>query len=395
VEAGVVGVLYLAWRYILFHRWKSAILVAAVTLVLYLPLGLQLVVERTATDITARADATPLVLGSRGSPLELVLNSLYFSSDTPRALRHAEVDALRRSQLAQPIPLYVRFHSQGVPIVGTTLDYFEFRNLQLARGRQMVTLGEAVLGARAAQALGVDLGGSVLSSPESVFDIAGVYPLKMPVVGVLAPRYNQDDHAIFVDLRTAWIIEGLGHGHQDLNTREAAGAVLKTEGDRIVANASLVQYNEITPENIDSFHFHGDTDALPLTAILPAPADAKSRVLIQGRYQSHETLQMLAPRTVIDQLLDTVFAVQRYVLVAMGMVAAATAAVVLLVFLLSWRARRGEQMTLLRLGGSRAAITSLMLAEVVVVALLALLFAALLTGLTVMFGGPLLQAVVL
>lgn len=389
------GVFYLAWRYILFHRWKSVILVAAVTLVLYLPLGLQLVVERTAVDITARADATPLVLGRRGSPLELVLNSLYFSADYPQPLEYRQLEELRQTGLVEPVPLYVRFHSQGVPIVGTTLDYFDFRKLEVARGRQMISLGEAVLGARAAEVLGLDLGGSVLSSPESVFDIAGVYPLKMPVVGVLAPRFNQDDNAIFVDIKTAWIIQGLGHGHQDLTSRKAAGAILKTEGERIVANASLVQYNEITPDNIDSFHFHGDLNGLPLTAILPVPRNDKGAVLIQGRYQSNETLQMLSPREVIDQLLETVFAIQRYVLVAMVMVAVATGAVVLLVFLLSWRARAGEQLTLLRLGGSRSAITSLMLAETVVVALLALVLAAVLTALTMAFGGPLLQAVVL
>lgn len=395
MAAGMSGTLYLAWRYIVWHRWKSAILVAAVTLVVYLPLGLQLVVERTASDITARANATPLLLGRRGSPLELVLNSLYFSSEYPQALNYSQLQELRESGLVDPIPLYVRFHSQQVPIVGTSLDYFDFRDLELARGRQLLSLGEAVLGTRAAQTLGVTLGDAVLSSPESVFDIAGVYPLKMPVVGILATCFCQDDAAVFVDLKTAWVIEGLGHGHQDLSSSQAAAAILKTEGERIVANASLVQYNEITPDNIDSFHFHGDLGGLPLTAILPVPRDEKSRVLIQGRYQSNDRMQMLSPREVIDQLLDTVFAIQRYVLVAMVMVAVATGAVVLLVFLLSWRARRGEQMTLLRLGGSRLAITSLMLAEALVVSLLAVFFAGILTTLTIAFGGALLQAVVL
>ena len=59
------------------------------------------------------------------------------------------------------------------------------------------------------------------------------------------------------------MIEGLGHGHQDLADPEAASGVLRTEGDRIIANASVVQYNEITADNIDSFHFHGDLSAFP------------------------------------------------------------------------------------------------------------------------------------
>jgi putative ABC transport system permease protein len=386
---------YLAWRYLLWHRWKAAILVAAVSLVLYLPLGLQLLVEQTARDMNARADATPLVLGARGSPLELVLNALYFSDEQPPTLSYAVVAELRDSGLVDPVPLYVRYYSQQVPIVGTSLDYFGFRQLQLASGRQLATLGEAVLGYRAAADLGVGVGDFVVSSPQSVFDIAGVYPLKMPVVGILAASYSPDDEAIFVDLKTAWIIEGIGHGHQELTRPEAASAVLKTEDDRIVANASLLQYNEITAANIDSFHFHGNDAELPLTAVLPVPRSDKARVLIQGRYQQHESLQLLEPRAIIDQLLATVFAVQRYVLVAMGLVALATTAVVLLVFLLSWRARRPEQDTLHLLGGSQAAVLSLMLAEVIMVMVLSVLLATLLVVLTHWFGGPLLKAVVL
>ena len=389
------GVWYLAIRYIAWHRWKAIILIAAVTLVLYLPLGLQLIVEQTARDMNARAENTPLVLGGRGSPLELVLNALYFSAEQPQAFDYGVVQELRSSGLVEPIALYARFHSQQVPIVGTTLDYFSFRNVTVDTGRSFATLGEAVLGAKAARALGVAVGDYVLSSPESVFDIAGVYPLKMPVVGILSRTFSPDDEAIFVDLKTSWIIQGIGHGHQELTRPEAAAAVLKKMDNRIVANASLVQYNEITTDNIESFHFHGDTADLPVTAILPVPKSEKARVLIQGRYQDHQHLQLLEPRVVIEQLLATVFAVRQYLLVAMGLVAIATAAVVALVFLLSWRARRPEQDTLHRLGGSKPAIISLMLAEVVIVMLAAVILAALLVALTHYFSGPLLKAVMI
>lgn len=389
------GVLALAWRYLIWHRWKTAILVLAVTLVIYLPVGLQLVIQQTARDMTARADHSPLLLGGRGSPLELVLNSLYFSTGQPPALGYGNLHEVIDTGLASAVPLYVRFQSQGFPIVGTNLDYFRFRNLEIDAGRQMVQLGEAVLGASVAKQLGLAPGSAVLSSPESVFDLAGVYPLKMRVVGVLAPAFSQDDQAIFVDVRTAWIIQGLGHGHQDLTRPEAAPAVLKKEGERVVANAALVKYNEITPDNLDSFHFHGDSDNNPLTAILPVPHDEKSRVLLLGRYQQDATLQMLQPRGVMDKLLATVFAVQRYVLVAMALVGAATAAVVLLVFLLSLRARHAERETLWRLGGARIQIAGLMMAEILVVLSLSVLLAGLLTGITWIWGGPLLQAVVM
>ena len=47
----------------------------------------------------------------------------------------------------------------------------------------------------------------------------------------------------------------------------AASGVLERDGDTITANASVVQYNEITPDNIDSFHFHGDLSDYPVGAV--------------------------------------------------------------------------------------------------------------------------------
>ena len=73
----------------------------------------------------------------------------------------------------------------------------------------MAMTGECVLGSTAADVAGVGLDGHVYSAPETVFDLAGVYPLKMKVVGVLKPAGTPDDLVVFVDVKTAWIIEGL------------------------------------------------------------------------------------------------------------------------------------------------------------------------------------------
>ena len=74
---------------------------------------------------------------------------------------------------------------------------------------------------------------------------------------------------------------------------------------------------------------------------------------------------------------------------------AALMCLVLLVCLLSWRARRAEQETLYRLGGTPGATAALMLAEVGMVLLTAVVLASLLALLTHRFGDPLLKAVVM
>lgn len=387
----MTDILFLAGRYLLFHRWKTFVLVMAITLVVFLPAALNVLVERSAQQLTARAKTTPLLIGAKGSPLELTLSSLYFDGGTPTLTRYREVANVRDSQLANPIPLYVRFRASGYAIVGTTLDYVEFRKLEYAEGRSFAMLGETVIGATVASELGLSVGDSVVSSPESAFDLAGVYPLKLTVVGIFEPTFTADDESLFVDLKTAWVIEGLGHGHQNLETAEAS-VVLQRDENRIVANASLLQYNEITPENAESFHFHGDVGEFPVSAILVVPNDTKSGVILQGRVEnSAGDTQIVRPSLVIEALLATVLTVQQYVVAAVALVGLATVSLAVLVFLLSLRLRQRERLTLYKIGSSRGVVTGLMAAEVLAVIAASAVVSALLTTWVSFYGADLIR----
>ncbi len=387
--------LYLAWRYLAYHKVKTAILITSITLIVFLPVGLRVLVRQSEDQLTARAEATPLLVGAKGSPLELALNSLYFEGDVPETMRYAQVMRVDTSRLALAIPLYVRFEAQGHPIVGTTLEYFEFRGLRIASGAGLRMLGDCVLGARVAEALDVGPGDRVISSPESVFDLAGVYPLSMHVRGVLEFSDSPDDHAIFVDLKTAWVIEGLVHGHVDLSVPEAWAQVLQRDSANVVGNASVVQYQEITNENLAEFHFHGDQAEYPITAVIAVPPDQRAGTILRGRYSSpDDPVQIVEPTSVIDELLDTVLTVQTFVIAAVVVVGISTLATAILVFMLSLRLRRREIETMRKIGGSRASIGWVMVSEIVVVIAAGVVLAGGLTVLTSRFGSAVIKAVI-
>ncbi len=389
----MIETFYLAWSYLAFHKLKTFILVTSVGLIVYVPIGLRVLVDQSSRQLTARAQATPLVIGARGSQLELVLNTLYFRSDYPEVQPYQESARVSDSRMA--IPLYVRFHSQGHPIVGTTLEYFDFRALKVGSGRLPAVIGECVLGARVAADLQVQVGDHVISSPENLFDLAGVYPLKMGISGILEFSDSPDDDAIFVDLKTTWIIEGLGHGHQDLTAPEAVSGILAREEDRIVANASVVQYSEITQDNMDSFHFHGDLLDYPITAVIAVPHDQKSAAILQGRYLSSEGgAQIVRPSRVMEELLDTVLTVQNFVMAGAIVVGLATLATVTLVFLLSLRLRRREMETLFKIGGGRLNVAAVMASEMVAVLVLGTVLAGGLTLLTSQLGSLVIRTLV-
>jgi putative ABC transport system permease protein len=391
----VKDVLYLAWRYLAYNRGKTAVLVASIMLVIYLPVTLRVLVAKSAAELTARAESTPLVVGAKGSALEMVLNALYFESAAPEATTYAQLLRIQESGLARAIPLAAGFHARGHPIIGTSLGYFEFRKLRFQEGRAMAVLGECVVGATLARNLGLAPGDSLVSSPESVFDLAGVYPLKMRVSGVLARSFTPDDLAIFVDLKTAWVIDGRVHGHQDLSRPEAAAGVLSRDQDGIVANASVVEYTEITPENIESFHFHGDMSGYPISAIVVAPDSDKSQAILMGRYQgADETQQIVRPTAVMDELLDTILTVQNFVVAGMLVAGLAALGTAVLVFLLSLRIRRREIETMAKIGAGASRISAILASEILAVLTTSVVLAGLLTALTSRFSSEMIRALI-
>jgi putative ABC transport system permease protein len=360
--------LYIAWKYISFNKTKTAILVACITLISFLPFALQLLLNESERQLMSRAVETPLVVGQKGSALDLVMNTLYFADDVPELMTLAAADRIADTDLALPIPLYVRFKARGSPIVGTTLDYFEFRGLTIARGRQLALLGDCVLGAGVAESLALNPGDSLVSSPESLFDLAGIYPLKMKVAGILEKRHTSDDRAVFVDLKTAWIIQGLGHGHQDVTRLKDPSLVLKRTDSNVAATAKLFHYTEITQKNLASFHYHGNLAAYPISAVIAVPADTKSGTILRGRYLSKEvTRQIVRPEVVIDRLLQNIFRIKNVLDAVIAVVALATVLAVILVFTLSLRLRQREIQTIFKIGCSRMTVARLIAAEIMII----------------------------
>lgn len=359
---------FLAWRYVAFHKAKSAILISCVTLTLFLPLALNRLVGEFETRLMARAEATPLVIGAKGSRFDLALHALYFRGRAPTALTMNDFHAARDSGLARAVPLFVRFTARKHPIAGTTLEYFEQRGLTVERGDSLSMLGDCVLGAHVAAIHGLSPGDQLLSDPKNAFDIAADYPLRMRVVGILAPSESPDDEAVFVDLKTAWVIQGIGHGHQDMSNPTDKGIVLERTASNVVASAALPPFLEITPENVDSFHFHAEAGELPVTAMVVWPHDEKSRALLLGRYHFEAaTAQALGATEVVEEMLGLVFKVKRFFDVNYALVAASTGMFLALTILLSLRLRRREMQTLFQLGSSRGTVFWLQASELLIV----------------------------
>ncbi|MCK5829276.1 MAG: ABC transporter permease [Methylococcales bacterium] len=366
----MIDSLYLAWRYIVFNRKKTITLITCISLITFLPFALKALLSESEHQLMSRAATTPLLVGAKGNSLDLVMNSLYFSKEEPDFITMKSADEIIDSGLALPIPLYTRFQAREYPIVGTSLDYFEFRHYKIEQGRAFAMLGECLIGADVASKLNLSIGDSILSSPENLFDLAGIYPLKMVITGVLEKTNSADDKAVFVDLKTAWVIQGLGHGHQDVKKMEEAGAIVNQSKNLVTASSKVKQYTEINTDNLESFHFHGDPSIYPLTAIITIPQDDKSATILRGRYLSdQQDQQIVRPKEVIEDLLGNIFRIKDFIDGVVLVVAIAMILAVMLVFSLSLRLRQKEINTIFHLGCSRATVVQLIAAEILIIVL--------------------------
>jgi hypothetical protein len=297
------------------------------------------------------------------------------------------------------VPLYVVHTAARAPVVGTGLEYFEARGLRTAEGRLPALLGEVVAGSEIAKAMRLSVGGTVRSDLRNLYNIAGGYPLMLRVVGILAPNGGPDDEAFFADVKTAWALDGLFHGHAEV-TREqsveeqtgtpaaaenasarvaAAPTAAAPAGEHIEATTALFIFQEIDDTNRDSFHMHGEPGAAPLTAILVLPKDRKSHDLLLGDYALEESVQAVQPIDVVRTVLGIVLRAREGLNAFFAVVAVSTAAFFILVISLSLRLRAREIALMRRIGSSRGAVTAIVGAEVALVVVAALALSGALT----------------
>ena len=356
----MLNALYLATKSLWWARGRAITIILCLALTLWLPLTVRTVMQQFSDEIIQRAEVTPLIIGAKGSQIDLALHALYFESAAPDETQMAEVTYVRDSGYATAIPLHLRYRTQrkngaeGAPIVGTTVDYFQFRKLSLQSGQGLQIYGDCVVGQNVADRMQLTVGDQLLSAPRNTFNLVGDYPLKLNIKGILNRSRSPDDDAVFVHLDTTWIIDGIGHGHVAVENEEKEGL------------GTILPYTEITTSNIDSFHFHGDRDQFPVSAVIAVPDSTRNQTLLLGRYASVRTeqAQCLKPTAVVQSLLSIVFRVEQLVWISSILATFVTTALVSLVVLLSIRLRSGEMQTLAKIGCSKGTLVAIVGTEI-------------------------------
>lgn len=209
----------MAWRYLWTRPLVTLLTLSSIALGVALICAVLTLWRETERTFQREAALFDLVVGAKGSPLQLTLSSVYHldmpTGNVPWSL-YEKLKTNRRIETAIPIGLGDNY--AGFRIVGTEPHLFELKEatqpfFQFAQGAVFKEDFEVVLGSQVAQATGLKLGDAfagthgLISMPGS--EVHGEFPYR--VCGILEPTGTAQDRAIFGTLRSVWIIHDKEH----------------------------------------------------------------------------------------------------------------------------------------------------------------------------------------
>ena len=369
----------LGLRHLASAPGRTVVLVLGAAIAMFLPLFTGLAADQLEEALLARAQATPLIIGHKGSPLQLTLSSLYFQGIVEDTVPYSTARHVEEMDYGEAVPLYVAHSSSGAPLVGTGQGYFARRGLTAAQGRLPALLGEVVAGSAVAESFNLSVGDTIRSDLRNLYNLAGSYPMLLEVVGILRRSGTPDDRAFFADVKTTWALDGWLHGHEAVTEQTALNPGADAQ-EALEATAAIFMLTEITDQTRASFHFHGDIDDLPLSAVLVFPDTPRQHDQLLGDYALHELDQATRPPKVIDAILSVVLQVREGLAVYFAAVALSTLAFFSLVISLTLQLRRRELTLMERIGCSPMTIPAVVGAEILLIVMAAALLSIALTG---------------
>lgn len=212
------------------HALSTVVTAGSIALACGLLMCVWMVKTQSQTAFTQTTTGFDAVLGARGSKLQLVLNAIFHLEASPGNLAYADYEAIKRHPAVKAaIPIAVGDNLRGYRLVGTVPELFE--QVEYSPGRKFVLQAggklfrpdakEAVVGAFAAERLGLKVGSTFRPFHGLAFDPKSEHTDAYVVTGILAQTNTPTDRVIWIPLRGIQTMSG-----HDARTATDVSAVL-------------------------------------------------------------------------------------------------------------------------------------------------------------------------
>ena len=366
----------IAYRSIQFRSVSSVLTAFSMSLGVALVVTVIVIHGVLNDSFNKSAQGYDLIVAAKGSPLDVVLSSVFylrppvgevpedylkiFQGRSPLTIEGQNPQVI--SYVEEAIPISIGHHFKGVPLIGTTpefftkLKYMGNQPYKFSAGENIPFDGDftAVIGSRASKRTGLRVGDTF--TPEVAQDAAACdhhEPFK--IVGILAPTGTPNDGAIFVNIEGFYDMHGHNHDEHD-HTNE--------ESRRYSAILLMTKQNDIKPAGIE-------VDPNNPAAMLTQRNVVNRQAMELPRILDKTTdVQAVSPIREIETLLSNIIGNIQIVLLLLAMLVILVAGIGMMVSIYNSMSERRQEIVLMRaLGARRLTVMAIILLESILLSL--------------------------
>ncbi|MCB0755321.1 MAG: ABC transporter permease [Flavobacteriales bacterium] len=303
-----------------------------------------------------------MVVGAKGSPLQLILSAVYQIDNPTGNISLSEVSKIQRHPLVKySIPLSYGDSYQGFRIVGTDTLYLSHFKANFQKGQPWNKSLEVVLGSTVAERLSMGLGGHFHGTHGFEEEGHAHEEMRYSVVGILEPTGTVADRLILTSTESVWDI----HHHEEEDVAEEEHA--NEEGEE------------------DDHHEHEEEDAGgEITALLVKFKNPMGLMQLPRFINEKTSMQAALPAIEINRLYE-LMGIGFSTLQAIGILIMIIAALSVFISLLNSLKERKYELALMRsLGASPVKLFSLVIQESLLLCLAGYAFGIILGRIAIM-----------
>lgn len=273
----------LAWRNIWFKPLNTALSIILLTSSVAIITVLVLLEKQFEEKFTNNIDGVDLVLGAQGSPLQLILSSVY-QVDAPTG--NISYDSakvwMQHPFVKKAIPLAFGDNYRGYKILGTTPDYLEKYNAKIAEGKLFENNFEVVIGAEIAKKLSLKVGDEFFGSHGDAAEgeVHDHYAYK--IVGIAEQTGKVVDNLILCNIPSVWQMHG---GHEEINPAHGEEGHVHEDGEE---------------NHVEGFTL--DKKGMDITAVLLQIRNPMAKLTWQRLIPQNTKMQAASPALEINRL---------------------------------------------------------------------------------------------
>lgn len=277
--------LKISWKSI----WSKPLSSALNIMLIAFGTGILTILLLASTQIGEKLDNNSkdidLVVGAKGSPLQLILSSIYYIDFPTGNIPLKDAQELAHSPFVKrAVPLAQGDNYQGIRIVGTDSNFVSVYKLQTSTGKFWHNDFEVTIGATVAATQHLNIGDEFFGAHglTGSSDIHKAHAYK--VVGILTPQGNVTDNLILTNISSVWKM------HDDHEREEAAEKDHKEEHGTTDGQPKAAHHEEKhRPDQI------GQTEGREITALLIQYRSPMSVVMFPRMVNQSTSLQAASP----------------------------------------------------------------------------------------------------